>query len=86
MTAAMSVGLIMKMAMEGAQAPGLNYGLDRILHGEQYTEVVRPLPPKQKLEHRAQGEGHLRQGQGRRRGDGDRHHDEAPATCSAATR
>ena len=53
MTAAMSVGLIMKMAMEGAQAPGLNYGLDRILHGEQYTEVVRPLPAKQKLKNRA---------------------------------
>ncbi len=53
MTAAMSVGLIMKMAMEGKQAPGLSYGLDRILHGEQYTEVVRPLPPKQKLTSRA---------------------------------
>ena len=52
MTAAMSVGLLMKMAMEGAQAPGLNYGLDRILHGEQYTEVIRPLPPKQKLKNR----------------------------------
>ena len=35
----------MKMAMEGKQAPGLSYGLDRILHGEQYTEVIRPLPP-----------------------------------------
>jgi 3-hydroxyacyl-CoA dehydrogenase/3a,7a,12a-trihydroxy-5b-cholest-24-enoyl-CoA hydratase len=53
MTAAMSVGLLMKMAMEGVQAPGLHYGLDRILHGEQYTEVFRPLPPKQKLEHTA---------------------------------
>jgi 3-hydroxyacyl-CoA dehydrogenase/3a,7a,12a-trihydroxy-5b-cholest-24-enoyl-CoA hydratase len=52
MTAAMSVGLLMKMAMEGAQAPGLNYGLDRILHGEQYTEVIRPLPPKQRLKNR----------------------------------
>ena len=25
-------------------APGLNYGLDRVLHGEQYTELKRPLP------------------------------------------
>ena len=53
MTAAMSVGLIMKMAMDGQQAPGLDYGLDRILHGEQYTELLRPLPAKQKLSHRA---------------------------------
>ncbi len=30
----------------GKKAPGLNYGLDRILHGEQYTEVKRPLPRK----------------------------------------
>ncbi len=53
LTAAMSVGLIMKMAMDGKQAPGLDYGLDRILHGEQYTEVTRPLPAKQRLTHRA---------------------------------
>jgi 3-hydroxyacyl-CoA dehydrogenase/3a,7a,12a-trihydroxy-5b-cholest-24-enoyl-CoA hydratase len=53
MTAAIAVGEIMKMAMEGVQAPGMNYGLDRILHGEQYTKVLRPLPPSAKLEHRA---------------------------------
>lgn len=41
------------LAMEGHQAPGLNYGLDRLLHGEQYTEVLRPLPKKAKLTHRA---------------------------------
>ena len=35
---------MMKMAREGKQAPGLNYGFDRVLHGEQYTEVKRPLP------------------------------------------
>jgi 3-hydroxyacyl-CoA dehydrogenase/3a,7a,12a-trihydroxy-5b-cholest-24-enoyl-CoA hydratase len=53
MTAAMSVQQVMKMAMEGKQAPGLKYGLDRVLHGEQYTEVTRPLPAKQKLTSRA---------------------------------
>ena len=45
-------GLI-DLATGGHQVPGLNYGLDRLLHGEQYTEVLRPLPPKAKLTHRA---------------------------------
>jgi NAD(P)-dependent dehydrogenase (short-subunit alcohol dehydrogenase family)/putative sterol carrier protein/acyl dehydratase len=45
-------GLI-ERATQGHQAPGLNYGLDRLLHGEQYTEVLRPLPAKAKLTHRA---------------------------------
>jgi 3-hydroxyacyl-CoA dehydrogenase/3a,7a,12a-trihydroxy-5b-cholest-24-enoyl-CoA hydratase len=45
-------GLI-ELTKEGHKAPGLNYGLDRLLHGEQYTEVLRPLPPKAKLTHRA---------------------------------
>lgn len=53
MTAAISVQQVMKLAMDGQQAPGLDYGLDRILHGEQYTEVTRPLPPRQKLTNRA---------------------------------
>jgi len=43
---------VMKMLAEGKQAPGLNYGLDRVLHGEQYTEVLRPLPPKASLRHK----------------------------------
>jgi 3-hydroxyacyl-CoA dehydrogenase/3a,7a,12a-trihydroxy-5b-cholest-24-enoyl-CoA hydratase len=43
---------VMKMLAEGMQAPGLNYGLDRVLHGEQYTEVLRPLPPKASLRHK----------------------------------
>jgi len=30
-------------------APGLNYGLDRVLHGEQYVELRRPLPTTGKL-------------------------------------
>ena len=45
--------LVMDMAREGIAPPGQNYGLDRILHGEQYTEVKRPLPPSGKLTHNA---------------------------------
>lgn len=37
----------------GETAPGMNYGFERILHGEQYTEVKRPLPPSAKLTHKA---------------------------------
>ena len=37
----------------GVTAPGLNFGLDRMLHGEQYTEVKRPLPTHGKLTHKA---------------------------------
>ena len=48
-----ALSLVMEMAKEGIQPPGMNYGLDRILHGEQYTEVVRPLPPNAKLTHKA---------------------------------
>ncbi|MBS1148339.1 MAG: Oxidoreductase, short chain dehydrogenase/reductase family protein [Myxococcaceae bacterium] len=47
------INAILKQAAEGETAPGLNYGLDRILHGEQYTEVFRPLPPNAKLRHHA---------------------------------
>jgi len=47
------INAILKQASEGESAPGLNYGLDRILHGEQYTEVFRPLPPHAKLRHHA---------------------------------
>ncbi|MDP1825376.1 MAG: SDR family NAD(P)-dependent oxidoreductase [Archangium sp.] len=48
-----ALNAIFKMASEGQTAPGLNYGLDRILHGEQYLEVMRPLPPHAKLKHKA---------------------------------
>ncbi|MBL8601639.1 MAG: SDR family NAD(P)-dependent oxidoreductase [Myxococcales bacterium] len=52
MIAAITVQQVIKLAMEGKQAPGLNYGLDRVLHGEQYTELLRPLPPAAKLTHK----------------------------------
>jgi 3-hydroxyacyl-CoA dehydrogenase/3a,7a,12a-trihydroxy-5b-cholest-24-enoyl-CoA hydratase len=46
-----AVNAVLKLVAEGKQAPGLNYGLDRVLHGEQYTEVLRPLPTHAKLRH-----------------------------------
>ena len=43
---------VMNYAKEGKTAPGMNYGLDRLLHGEQYTELLRPLPTSAKLTHK----------------------------------
>ncbi len=48
-----ALNLMFQLGKEGKSAPGLNYSLDRVLHGEQYTEVLRPLPRKQALSHRA---------------------------------
>ena len=42
----------MGLAKEGITAPGLKYGFDKVLHGEQYTELRRPLPPHAKLTHK----------------------------------
>ena len=43
---------MLKAAKEGKFAlPGMNFGFDRLLHGEQYTEIKRPLPRKAKLKH-----------------------------------
>jgi len=44
--------VIFEQFKKGEKAPGLNYGFERILHGEQYTEVKRPLPPSAKLSHK----------------------------------
>ncbi|MGZ3459910.1 MAG: MaoC/PaaZ C-terminal domain-containing protein, partial [Archangium sp.] len=46
-----AVNTVLKLTVEGNQAPGLHYGLDRVLHGEQYTELLRPLPPRATLRH-----------------------------------
>ncbi|MDZ4297648.1 MAG: SDR family NAD(P)-dependent oxidoreductase [Moraxellaceae bacterium] len=35
----------------GLKLPGQYYGFDRVLHGEQYTEIKRPLPTHAKLKH-----------------------------------
>jgi 3-hydroxyacyl-CoA dehydrogenase/3a,7a,12a-trihydroxy-5b-cholest-24-enoyl-CoA hydratase len=42
-----------KLMADGNGAPGMNYGLDRVLHGEQDLELLRPLPPSAQLTHRA---------------------------------
>jgi (3R)-3-hydroxyacyl-CoA dehydrogenase / 3a,7a,12a-trihydroxy-5b-cholest-24-enoyl-CoA hydratase / enoyl-CoA hydratase 2 len=44
---------LMDLAKQGKTAPGMSYGLDRLLHGEQYMELKRPLPPNAKLTHKA---------------------------------
>jgi (3R)-3-hydroxyacyl-CoA dehydrogenase / 3a,7a,12a-trihydroxy-5b-cholest-24-enoyl-CoA hydratase / enoyl-CoA hydratase 2 len=44
---------ILEAAKRGEQAPGLNYGFERILHGEQFTSLTRPLPPHAKLTHKS---------------------------------
>jgi 3-hydroxyacyl-CoA dehydrogenase/3a,7a,12a-trihydroxy-5b-cholest-24-enoyl-CoA hydratase len=48
-----ALAMVFEMAKRGETAPGLNYGFDRILHGEQYTELKRPLPAHAKLTHKA---------------------------------
>ncbi len=52
MTAAITVQQTMNAMMSGKIPPGMNYGLERVLHGEHYTEVLRPLSPKAKLTHK----------------------------------
>ena len=47
-----AMNAMLSMAKEGkSPVPGLNYGFDRVLHGEQYTEVKFPFPTKGKLKH-----------------------------------
>ncbi|HEY4244603.1 MAG TPA: SDR family NAD(P)-dependent oxidoreductase [Kofleriaceae bacterium] len=44
-----AITMMFTQGKNGVTAPGLNFGLDRVLHGEQYTEVLRPLPTHGKL-------------------------------------
>jgi 3-hydroxyacyl-CoA dehydrogenase/3a,7a,12a-trihydroxy-5b-cholest-24-enoyl-CoA hydratase len=43
---------VFDLAKEGKQAPGLHYGFDRVLHGEQFTEIRAPWPTHGKLTHK----------------------------------
>jgi (3R)-3-hydroxyacyl-CoA dehydrogenase / 3a,7a,12a-trihydroxy-5b-cholest-24-enoyl-CoA hydratase / enoyl-CoA hydratase 2 len=49
-----AINMVFTQAKSGITAPGLKFGLDRVLHGEQYTELRRPLPAKGKLTTKAQ--------------------------------
>jgi 3-hydroxyacyl-CoA dehydrogenase/3a,7a,12a-trihydroxy-5b-cholest-24-enoyl-CoA hydratase len=48
-----AVNQVINAGANGSIAPGMNFGLDRVLHGEQLTELKRPWPTKGKLSHRA---------------------------------
>jgi 3-hydroxyacyl-CoA dehydrogenase/3a,7a,12a-trihydroxy-5b-cholest-24-enoyl-CoA hydratase len=48
-----AINMVFDQAKRGITAPGLSFGLDRVLHGEQYTEVLRPLPTSGKLSTKA---------------------------------
>jgi 3-hydroxyacyl-CoA dehydrogenase/3a,7a,12a-trihydroxy-5b-cholest-24-enoyl-CoA hydratase len=48
-----AINSILTLGKQGKSAPGLRYGLDRVLHGEQYTELRRPMPLRANLTHKA---------------------------------
>lgn len=48
-----AMNLLSTYAKSGLNVPGLSFGLDRVLHGEQHTEVMRPLPVRATLRTRA---------------------------------
>ncbi|HLT30916.1 MAG TPA: MaoC/PaaZ C-terminal domain-containing protein [Myxococcaceae bacterium] len=48
-----AVGSFMKMLADGVEIPGMKAPLASVLHGEQRTEILAPLPASATLEHRA---------------------------------
>jgi (3R)-3-hydroxyacyl-CoA dehydrogenase / 3a,7a,12a-trihydroxy-5b-cholest-24-enoyl-CoA hydratase / enoyl-CoA hydratase 2 len=46
-----SNAMIARLNSKEGVLPGLNYGFDRLLHGEQYTEIRAPLPRAARLKH-----------------------------------
>ncbi|MFI4941319.1 MAG: SDR family NAD(P)-dependent oxidoreductase, partial [Burkholderiales bacterium] len=46
-----SNALLATMKEGTLKLPGMNFGFDRLLHGEQYTEIKQPLPRHAKLKH-----------------------------------
>ncbi|HEU4734779.1 MAG TPA: SDR family NAD(P)-dependent oxidoreductase [Kofleriaceae bacterium] len=49
-----AINMVFTLAKNGVSADGLHFGLDRALHGEQYTELKRPLPTRAKLTTKAE--------------------------------
>jgi 3-hydroxyacyl-CoA dehydrogenase/3a,7a,12a-trihydroxy-5b-cholest-24-enoyl-CoA hydratase len=49
---ALAMRAVFDLAKEGKQAPGLHYGFDRVLHGEQYTEIRAPWPKNGSVTHK----------------------------------
>lgn len=47
-----AVNNFLALAKEGVMPEGFNFGLERILHGEQRMQLTRPLPVKAKLTHK----------------------------------
>mgnify|MGYP001800665593 CR=1 FL=1 len=59
-----AVGVLLELGKQGVSAPGLNYGLDRILHGETKLTLTRPLPRKATLTHKARSKDIFDKGKG----------------------
>ncbi|MFA5939160.1 MAG: SDR family NAD(P)-dependent oxidoreductase, partial [Sinimarinibacterium sp.] len=46
-----ALGAFLDRQRQGGTLKGLNYGIERVLHGEQMTELLQPLPPRATLRH-----------------------------------